>query len=104
MKNLKTITIDGRELQYERCFNSSEWGDSTWYNFYEGTTIRTTAYKRFIFFGETITVTESKPKHIFTIHRDIESKHLTKKEVRNMIEKELELLDREEEIKKGNLI
>jgi hypothetical protein len=104
MKNFKTITINGRELQYERCFNSSEWGESTWYNFYEGTTTRTTTYKRFIFFGETITISETKPKHIFTIHSDIESKNLTKTDVRKMIEKQLELLDREEEIKKGNLI
>ena len=82
------------------CYHTSEYGDNTWAKFYIGTTTRT--YKKCWLFGKKITVIE--PKYVFTIWRDIQSKDYTKKQVRGWIEHELELLGREEEIKKGEII
>lgn len=100
MSNFKNISINGREFQYERCYHESEYGESTWYNFYEGYT--TTTYKKYLFFGETITI--KNPKLVFTVYQNIESERLTKLEVRRILEKEIELLERKEEINRGELI
>ena len=97
---MKTLEINGVTLQYEMCYHTSEYGDNTWAKFYIGTTTRT--YKKCWLFGKKITVIE--PKYVFTIWRDIQSKDYTKKQVRGWIEHELELLGREEEIKKGEII
>ena len=80
--------------------SQSEYGSSTWARFYMGNTTRT--YRKYWLFGEKITVIE--PKYVFTIWRDIESKDYTKKQVRGWIEHELELLNRAEEIRKGEII
>jgi hypothetical protein len=97
---LKTLEINGVTLQYESCYHNSEHGENTWYRFYHGTTTRT--YRKYLLFGEKITVIE--PKYVFTIWKDIESKNYTKKQVRGWIEKELELMHRQEELEKGEII
>ena len=71
-----------------------------WTEFYEGTTTKT--YKRFCLFGKETTVV--KPKYVFTIYRDIEDKSYTKKQVRDWIQYELDLLNREDEIRRGEII
>lgn len=98
--NMKTLTINNRTLQYKLCFDSFEYGDSEWTEFYEGTITET--HKKYWLFGEEITTV--KPRKVFTIWANIESKHITKKEVRTWIEREVELLDREDEIRRGEII
>ena len=100
MENLKTLEINGISLQYLMFESTSEYGSNTFARFYMGNTTRT--YRKYWLFGEKITVIE--PKYVFTIWRDIESKDYTKKQVRGWIEHELELLDREAEIRKGEII
>lgn len=100
MGNLKTLEINGISLQYGMFESHGEYGGSTFVRFYMGTTTRT--YRKYWLFGEKITVIE--PKYVFTIWRDIESKQYTKKQVKGWIEHELELLDREAEIRKGEII
>lgn len=100
MKNLKIIEINGVTLHYERIHHCSEYGESTRYRFYHGTITR--RYRKYWLFGEEITVVE--PTYVFTIFRDIESKDYTKKQVRGWIEHELELMGREDEIKRGEII
>lgn len=100
MENLKTLEINGISLQYLMFESRGEYGGSTFARFYMGTTTRT--YRKYWLFGEKITVFE--PKYMFTIWRDIESKQYTKKQVRGWIEHELELLGREAEIRKGEII
>jgi hypothetical protein len=97
---MKELTIQGKTLQYEIMDNTSEYGYNSWTEFYLGTTTRT--YQRFGFFGKVMT--EVKPKYVFTIHRNIESKNYTKKTIRKLIETELELLDRAAEIARGEII
>ncbi len=99
--NMKTLNVNGRELQYKIFSDFSEYhGTYYWTKFYEGVTTKTS--KKFLFFGETITTVE--PNHVFTIHRNIESIHYTKKEIRELIEVQLALLDREDEIQRGEII
>jgi hypothetical protein len=97
---MKTLEINGVTLQYEKIYHNSEHGESIWYRFYLGTTTRT--YRKYWLFGERITVIE--PNYVFTIWRDIESKLHTKKQVRAWIEHELELLNRKEELERGEII
>ena len=97
MENLKTLEINGITIQYKIFNNPNNYSKS---EFYIGTTTRT--YKKYIFFGKVIT--EIKPKHVFTIFKDIESFRYTKKQVRRWVEYKLTLLKRAEEIKKDDLI
>ena len=92
INNMKTLTINNRTLQYTLCYHTSEYGHSEWTEFYEGTITET--HKKYWLFGKEITTT--KPKKVFTIWRNIESKDYTKKQV--------ELLDREDEIRRGEII
>jgi hypothetical protein len=97
---MKTLEINGVSLQYLMFESQGEYGNSTWARFYMGTTSKT--YRKYWLFGEKITVIE--PKYVFSIWKDIESKDYTKKQVRAWIEHELELLNRAEEIRKGEII
>jgi hypothetical protein len=98
---MKTLEINGVSLQYLMFESHNEYdGGSTWTRFYIGNTTRT--YRKYWLFGKNVTVIE--PKYVFTIWRDIESKDYTKKQVRGWIEHELELLGREGEIKRGEII
>jgi hypothetical protein len=96
---MKELTIQGRTLQYEIMNYNNDFG-SVFTEFYEGTI--TKSYRMFGFFGKVIT--EVKPKHVFTIYRNIESRNYDKKTIRKLIEAELELIDRVDEIKRGEII
>lgn len=98
--NMKTLTINNRKLDYEISYHSSEYGESKWTEFYEGTITET--HKKYWLFGKEITTI--KPKKVFTIWRNIESKTHTKKQVRDWIQHEVELLNREDEIRRGEII
>lgn len=97
---LKTLEINGKELQYKMYCHTSEYGSNTWAKFYIGTETKT--YRKYYLFGEKII--SIQPKYVFTIWKNIESEDYTKKQVRGWIERELELLDRKEEIKRGEII
>ena len=98
--NMKTLTINNRKLEYKLFWHSSEYGESEWTEFYEGTITET--HKKYWLFGKEITTI--KPKKVFTIWNNIESKNYTKKKVRDWIEYQVELLDREDEIRRGEII
>lgn len=100
MENLKTLEVNGVTLQYGVHHDCSEYGETSLTRFYHGTITRT--YKKYWLFGEVITNIE--PKYVFTIWGDIESKSYTKKQLRKLIEHQLELMYREEEIDRGEII
>lgn len=97
---MKELTILGKTLQYEIMSDFNEYGANSWTEFYYGVSTRT--YKKYIFFGELIT--EVKPKHVFTIYKNIENKIYTQREIREAILRQLELLDREAQINRGEII
>jgi hypothetical protein len=97
---MKEITIGNRTLQFQVKCEANEADSYEYTEFYEGN--ETVTRKKWLFFGETIT--EEKPKLVFTIYSDITSSHLTKEYWRREISKQLELLDRRDEIIKGEYI
>ena len=98
--DMKTLTINNRKLKYRCWYGESEYGVHEGTEFYQGTITKT--HKKFWFFGPEII--KVKPKLVFTIYRDIEHKSYTKKQVREWIQHEVDLLDREDEIRRGEII
>jgi hypothetical protein len=92
-----TITIAGRTLTFEVIL-SDESNDRT--EFYEGTETHT--YKKWGLFGETIT--EELPKYVFTIEEAITNPKKSKEWWQKELTKEIELLNRKEEIERGEFI
>jgi hypothetical protein len=92
-----TITIGGRTLTFE-VYLSDESYDYTY--LYEGTEKHT--YKKWGLFGETIT--EEIPKYVFTIEEAITNPKKSKEWWQKELTKEIELLDRKEEIERGEFI
>jgi len=101
---MKEIEYKGEIFQYKVLHDTSEWGDSVWTEFYQGTYTKET--RRFFFFGPKIQVTEPILK--FYVNIDIESPSYTKEMVRKKIESEyfktIGKEAREEEIKRGEII
>lgn len=97
---MKEIIIGNRTLQFQVMCEANECDSYEYTEFYEGT--ETVTRKKWLFWGETIT--EEKPKLVFTIYRDITSPKLTKEYWRREISKEIELLDRRDEILKEEYI
>ena len=97
---MKTITVNDREFQYEICYHASEYGECEWTNFYEGSEFR--SYKKYLFFGPN--VVKSIPNKVFHLNLSIEDESYTKSEIRRMLENKIELLNRREEIEKGEII
>jgi len=97
---LKTLKINGKEFQYQVIIDNGEDGSFEWTKFYQGTT--TTIYKKYWLFGEELIKIE--PRFAFNIWKNIESENYTKAEIRKWLEREVELLDRKEEIKRGEII
>lgn len=102
---MKELTIEHRgriwNLKYQVFNDYDEYnGTYYWTEFYMGTETRT--FKRFLFFGETITKTE--PKMVFKVWKNIESVGYTKDQIRTSITHELDLLVRADEIAKGEIV
>ena len=97
---MKEVTIGNRTLQCKTYNKETEYGYYKCTGFYEGTEIVTR--KKWGFWGKTIT--EEKPKLVFTIDADIDSPKLTKEYWRREIGKQIELLDRRDEILNGEYI
>lgn len=94
---MKTFKFDGRVFSY-RVADTGH-GD-TFTDIYEGTELKT--YRRYWLFGKI--ETKEQPKFLFRLGFDIEDKTLTKSFVRGRIEHNLELLVREAQIKRGEIV
>jgi hypothetical protein len=99
---MKTIEVQGRTLQYETLWvrYGEDYGSDPVTVFYEGT--QTVSRKRWLLFGPTIE--SQQPKEVFRIYADTENLDLSKSWWRKQITLKLELLNRKEEIEKGELI
>lgn len=97
---MKKIVIDAQEFEYQVFVDCDQDGTYEWTEFYQGTETRT--YKRFIFFGKKIT--EVVPKLIFEVPINIEDSCYTKEDIRKRLSRQVELLKRAEEIKRGEIV
>jgi hypothetical protein len=100
---MKEITVNGRVFQYETFSKavSGEFGETYyWTEFYQG--IEEKWVKKYWLFGEKIL--KRIPILRFKIHQDSNNERLPKSWWRETIEKEVELLDRREQLEKGELI
>jgi hypothetical protein len=97
---MKEITIGNRTLQFAVLCEANEADSYEYTEFYEGT--KTATRKKWLLWGKTITT--EKPKLVFTIYNDITSTKLTKEYWRTEISKKLELLDRRDQIERGEYI
>jgi len=100
-KNLKRIVFENKVLYYEVMYDASEWGNYEWTEFYE-TNNKTKIVKKWWLWGPLIEVPNNK--QVFQIHYDIESCDYTKKQVQRSLKREMALLNRCEEIKKGEIV
>jgi len=99
---MKKLEINGRTLYYKlRTFDCGDYGASQCYetHFFLKPTKKVTKYW---FHGDIIEIENTD--YVFKFKYSIESERKTKEEIREAIEKELVLLDRSEEIKKGDII
>ena len=100
---MKTVEINGREFTYEtKWISMGEYGDYPVTIFYEGTTTRLKRNGFLGIFGRL--VTEEIPKEVFKIYHDSADERLSKSFWRERIEKEIDLLDRKDQLKRGDLI
>lgn len=97
---MKTLTINNRTFKYKSFYGESEFGTHESTEFYQGTITKT--HKKYWLFGSEIT--KIKPKLAFRIWKDIENKGYTKKQIKDWIQHEVNLLDRAEEIRNGEII
>jgi hypothetical protein len=101
---MKELDFDGRLFLYDIVSHDcGEYGAGTCYttDFYDTEEI-ITERKKFILFGPI--VQEISYKKLFTVNFSIESEHRTKKEVRKHIQHEVDLMNRREEIKRGEFV
>jgi uncharacterized protein (DUF1778 family) len=104
MKNLKTLKIKDLTLLYEIVhYDCGEYGTMICGKtvFYNPRPIIKTR-KKYWLCGPEIKYTEYE--HLFTIAANIESHDLLKKDITKMLNKEIALLNRKEEIKRGEII
>lgn len=97
---MKEITIQGRTLQYQTLWDCSEYGEWCWTEFYEGTVI---VKKRKRWWSKK-TIEKIIPKKLFSIPADTKDERLSKHSWRVRILHELDLLNRLEQLKNGELI
>jgi hypothetical protein len=98
--NLKDIELDGIQMKYEIFSESSEYGDYYWTEFYIGT--KTLVKRKYGLFGEKIK--KEIPFKVFQLNISIEDPDYTKKDIRERIERKLELLGRKSEIERGEIV
>lgn len=97
---MKTIKFKDREFQYRVCCSSSEYGDYYWTEFYDGN--EEVIKKKWGLFGPKIHTT--RPKYVFRINEDANCVRKSKKWWNKRISEEIDLLNRKEEIERGELI
>ena len=99
---MKTLNINGKTLQYQTFWDCNEWGEYAWTEFYHGTqkVIKRTGFLGL--FGPKVEVEE--PIYIFKIDEDSDNTRLSKRWWLEKITKELELVDRKDQLERGELI
>ena len=100
LSSMRYVDIEGRIIHYKCFYEHGEYGIFSWTEFYEGTASVTR--KKYLLFGEEITTEE--PKLIFTIYEDCDCPRKSRGWWREKIMKELELLNRADELSRGELI
>jgi hypothetical protein len=104
MKELKKIKILGKTYQYKLEFKSGEYRDDIITKFYDG--VKIVKYRKYYFFGPVLK--KARRNFFLKVKYNIESTSFTKKELREKLEKDFKdhigLLNRIDEIKKGELI
>ena len=101
---MKEINIDGRVLKYQLMSDCSEYDSWDWTEFYEGTEMITKRVRSGWLDLTGTLVQVEVPKFIFKINRSCDDDRMTKSEWRARITRELELLNRREELERGELI
>lgn len=100
LSNLRYVDIDGRIIHYKCLSHIGEYGEMHWTEFYEGT--EKFYKKKYFLFGEKVEY--ERPKLIFTIYEDCDCPRRTRGWWRERIMHNLELLNRADELKRGELI
>ena len=95
-----SVTIKDKTFHYTVQYDCSEYGDYYWTEFYQETYTKT--YKKYWLFGPTLT--REIPIILFKLGLNIEDKCFTKKDIKERLDRQIELLEREEEIKRGEII
>jgi lipopolysaccharide assembly outer membrane protein LptD (OstA) len=98
--SLKKIELDGIQMEYQVFVSVSEFGEHNITQFYIGT--KTTIKRKYCLFGKKIIKVE--PFNVFTLYINIEDPNYTKKDIRELIERELALLGRKSEIERGEIV
>jgi hypothetical protein len=98
---MKELEIRGRKYQYEIFSDCNEYDGLTYETeFYQGTKI--VSKRKYLLFGKRIV--KEIPKFAFKVFFNIEDPSFTKSFVRAAVEKQAELLYRQEEIDRGEII
>jgi hypothetical protein len=98
--SLKKIELDGIRMEYKVFGGVTEYGEHHITQFYIGN--KTTIRRKFFLFGKKIKKIE--PYKVFELYINIEDPTYTKKDIRERIERKLELLGRQSEIENGEIV
>jgi len=100
---MNKIEVNGLILYYSIEFDCSEYDEWEWTEFFLKTTKKT--YKKYWLFGPLKEKIIGNPEsHMFNINFSIKDKRFTKVEVRNAIEHAIEIWQRPDELKRGEII
>ncbi len=97
---IKDIIINGDKWYYETFYEDHESGDYEYTKFYKE--LKTKWKRKHIFSSKKIEVPDNEA--VFTLWFDIEDCRYTKEQVKRAIDNKLELLDRCDQIKRGEII
>jgi hypothetical protein len=100
MSKYRSVVIDDQLLYYETHCDDSEVGTFYWTDFFKE--VEAVTKRKWLIFGEKRQV--AKPKVLFTIAANSQDTSLNKEWWREKIMQKLSLVDREEQIKRGELI
>jgi len=105
MKDKKYIPIEifNKKMFYiVKDYSCGDGGDTCYQtHFYDNKELRKHK-KKYLFFGPIVEIIYHK--ELFFLYEDIKTIHKTKEDIRNLIKRELDLLEREAEVKKGYFI
>jgi hypothetical protein len=98
------LEINGRKFSYDIKHDASEYDSYEWTEFYKPIMVdeKIWSWRKFRFI-KTGNVVEIQRK-VFTIGFDIHNPRYTKNEIREKLEREIELLGRAEEIERGEIV
>lgn len=98
------IEINGRKLNYKIYYSSSEYGDSYETVFFDKIMVQEKRWSwRKFKFVETGKLIEENKK-LFCLYLDLHDATYTKSEIREKLNKKMEILGRAEEIERGEVI